>query len=154
KNVQSGGRADDLFGQSVDLADNRTSMFDDEDAEERPPDQFYNNSLPWNLTIAYSVTYNNARRNNEISSNSLMFSGNVTLSPGWMIGFSSGYDFKNKGVTYTQLRFERDLKSWRMNFTWIPNGYNKQWNFFIGISSTILQDIKYEKRNSPDRIYR
>nr|WP_277632787.1 putative LPS assembly protein LptD [Avrilella dinanensis] len=154
KNVQSGGRADDLFGQSVDLADNRVSMFDQEETEERKPDKFYNNSLPWNLTIAYSLTYNNARRNNEISNNSLMFSGNITLSPGWMIGFSSGYDFKNKGVTYTQLRFERDLKSWRMNFTWIPNGYNKQWNFFIGISSSILQDIKYEKRNSPDRIYR
>ncbi len=155
KNVQSGGRADDLFGQSVDLADNRSSMFDkDEDETERKPDQFYTNSLPWNLTLAYSLTYNNARRNNEISNNSLMVSGDITLSPGWMIGFSSGYDFKNKGVTFTQLRFERDLKSWRMNFSWIPNGYNKQWNFFIGISSSILQDIKYEKRNSPDTIYR
>src|SRR5690606_42129735 len=93
-----------------DLHSFPTRRSSDLETEERKPDKFYNNSLPWNLTIAYSLTYNNARRNNEISNNSLMFSGNITLSPGWMIGFSSGYDFKNKGVTYTQLRFERDLK--------------------------------------------
>lgn len=153
QNVQNGGRADDLFGQSVDLADRQNSMFDDEDRK-NTPSEFFNTEIPWDLTFAWSLTYNNARRNSEISNNSLMVSGNVTLSPGWIAGFSTGYDFKNKGVTYTQLRFERDLKSWRMDFSWIPNGYYKQWTFFIGIKSSILQDIKYEKRNSAERRFR
>lgn len=150
-NVQNGGRGDDLFGQSVDLADRQKSMFDKDDKDERPKTVFYNSDIPWDLTFAWSLTYNNARRTSEITNNSLMVSGNVTLSPGWIAGFSTGYDFKNKGVTYTQLRFERDLKSWRMDFSWIPNGYYKQWNFFIGIKSSILQDVKYEKRNSGER---
>nr|WP_298001087.1 hypothetical protein [uncultured Flavobacterium sp.] len=41
-----------------------------------------------------------------------------------------------------------------MDFSWIPNGYYKQWTFFIGIKSSILQDIKYEKRNSAERRFR
>lgn len=156
KNVQNGGRADDLFGQATDLSDRRKSMFN-KDGDEKDDEGFkgfYNSEIPWDLNLAYSLTYSNNARNPEIVNNSVMFSGNVTLSPGWMVGISSGYDFKNKGVTYTQLRFERDLKSWRFDFSWVPNGFYKQWNFFIGIKSTILQDIKYEKRNAPDKIYR
>ena len=153
QNVQNGGRGDDLFGQSVDLADRQKSMFDDK-KREKSKTSFYNTEIPWDLTLAWSLTYNNASRNSEISNNSLMVSGNVTLAPGWLAGFSTGYDFKNKGITYTQLRFERDLKSWRMDFSWIPNGYYKQWNFFIGIKSSILQDIKYEKRNAAERRFR
>lgn len=154
QNVMNGGRADDLFGKSVDLADRRKSMFDDKEDDEDRPTSFYISDIPWDLTLAYSMTYNNANRDPRISNNSLMVSGNVTLTPSWRFGFSSGYDFVNKGVTYTQLRFERDLKSWRMDFSWIPNGYYKQWTFFIGIKSSVLQDIKYEKRNTADRIYR
>ena len=154
QNVMNGGRADDLFGQAVDLADRRKSMFnEDEEDEEDEPLQLYNSVIPWDLTVAYSLTYGNNARNADITNNSLMVSGNITLSPGWRAGFSSGYDFKNKGVTYTQLRFERDLKSWRMDFSWIPTGYYKQWTFFIGIKSSVLQDIKYEKRNTADRLY-
>lgn len=154
QNVMNGGRADDLFGQAVDLADRRQSMFDEgAEDEEAEPLQLYNSVIPWDLTVAYSLTYGNNARNADITNNSLMVSGNVTLSPGWRAGFSSGYDFKNKGVTYTQLRFERDLKSWRMDFSWVPTGYYKQWTFFIGIKSSVLQDIKYEKRNTADRLY-
>ena len=80
-----------------------------------------------------------------------MFSGDLDISPKWSVGASSGYDLKNKGVTYTQLRFERDLLSWRMNFSWIPFSVNKQWNFFIGIKSGMLSDIKYDKRRQRDK---
>ena len=80
-----------------------------------------------------------------------MFSGDIEFSPRWSVGASSGYDLKNKGFTYTQLRFERDLESWRMNFSWIPFSNRSSLNFFIGIRSSILKDIKYEKRKQPDK---
>ena len=78
-------------------------------------------------------------------------SGDLDISPKWSVGASSGYDLKNNGITYTQLRFERDLLSWRMNFSWIPFSSNAQWNFFIGIKSGILGDIKYDKRRQRDK---
>jgi hypothetical protein len=70
-----------------------------------------------------------------------------------LIDISSGYDFKQQGVTFTQLRFERDLESWRMSFNWVPFGTTTHWGFFIGISSGMLSDIKYDKRQLPDRVF-
>ena len=79
-----------------------------------------------------------------------MFSGDIEISPKWSIGGSSSYDFKNKGFGLTQLRFQRDLLSWRMNFSWVPFGTYNRWNFFIGIKSSLLKDLKYEQRRKPD----
>ena len=147
---RSGGRDDDLFGKPQDFADNRLTPGNDDDEKEKPS-AMYSYKIPWNLRIAYAVNYSNTRRQNEISSHSLMFSGDIDISPRWTIGASSGYDLKNNGITYTQLRFERDLSSWRMNFSWIPFSTNTSWNFFIGIKSGILKDIKYDKRRQRDR---
>ena len=150
ESIRSGGRGDDLFGRNEDFA-NRNLNANQDDAEEKKQTSLYSYKIPWNLRLAYAVNYNNSRRQDEISSHSLMFSGDVEIAPRWSVGASSGYDLKNKGITFTQLRFERDLLSWRMNFSWYPFGDNKQWNFFIGIKSSILQDIKYEKRRQRDR---
>lgn len=149
ENVRSGGRDDDLFGVSEDFANNQINR--DEEEEEETPSELYNYQVPWSLRLAYAVNYSNSARQNEISSHSLMFSGDVEISPRWSVGASSGYDFKNQGFTYTQLRFERDLLSWRMNFSWIPFSTRSSWNFFIGIKSNMLKDLKYEKRKQPDQ---
>ena len=156
QNVQNGGREDDLFGVGTDLSDNKQSLFgkDKKEDEKVTNSEWYNTKLPWDLRIAYSMNYNNSNRQDEIASHSLMASGNIELAPRWKVGFSSGYDFVQKGVTFTQLRFERDLESWRMSFNWVPFGTNTYWGFFIGISSSILSDIKYDKRQLPDRVFR
>ncbi|GAA3640135.1 putative LPS assembly protein LptD [Flavivirga jejuensis] len=148
ENLRSGGRADDLFGVSQDFANQQIN--EDDDDEEKPPSEFYNFKIPWSLRLAYAVNYSNSARQNEISSHSLMFSGDLELSDKWSVGASSGYDLKNAGFTYTQLRFERDLLSWRMNFSWVPFSSASSWNFFIGIKSSILSDLKYEKRRQAD----
>jgi lipopolysaccharide assembly outer membrane protein LptD (OstA) len=152
QNLQNGGRGDDLFGRSTDMSDNRQSLFDDDkDKEEEKPSEFYNSKLPWDLQFAYSVTYLNDNRQNRLNNNSLMVSGNVELSPKWKVGISSGYDFVQNGVTFTQFRFERDLESWRMSFNWVPFGVNSYWGFFIGIKSSVFSDIKWDKNRVPDR---
>lgn len=155
KNKQStrnGGREDDLFGSSTDFTDRRESQFEDEDEEEDSNSSgFYNTKLPWNMSLAYSLTYSNTNRENKITNNSIMISANTDLTPKWKIGISTGYDFVQKGVTFTQFRFERDLMSWRMDFNWVPFGNNAYWGFFIGIKSGILSDIKYDKVNQPNR---
>lgn len=148
--LRNGGRDDDLFGVSQDFAN---PEFNDDPAQEdvEQNDEFYSYRIPWSLNVAYSLTYSNNRRENTISSNSVNFSGDLQLSPLWSIGLSSGYDLLNKGPTFTQFRFERDLKSWRMNFTWVPFSERSSWNFFIGIKSNLLKDLKYEKRRERDQ---
>ncbi|OZV68642.1 putative LPS assembly protein LptD [Winogradskyella aurantia] len=144
------GRVDGLFGKTEDFADRRLSDDDKDKKREDDNSEFYNYKIPWNLRLAYAVNYTNTRRQDQISSQSLMFSGDIELSPRWSVGVSSGYDFLNNGFTFTQLRFERDLLSWRMNFTWVPIGDRTSWNFFIGIKSSLLKDLKYDQRRQPD----
>lgn len=156
--ARNGGREDDLFGTAVDLGNQRNSMFaEDEEGgakEDKSDGGFFNAKLPWDLRFAYSLTYNNNARQKQITGNSIMVSGNLDITPKWKMGFSTGYDLVQKGVTFTQLRFERDLLSWRMDFNWVPLGYQKYWGFFIGIKSSVLSDIKWDKRQVPDRVIR
>jgi hypothetical protein len=147
--TSSGGRDDDLFGRAEDFTDRR--MNDIENTNPAPTYPSYRTKIPWDLKIAYSLTYNNSRRQRDFTNNSLMFSGNIELTPKWKVGVSSGYDFKGQGFTYTQLRFNRDLNSWRLNFSWVPFSDRASWNFFIGIKSGLLSDIKYEKQSLPNR---
>lgn len=149
ENMRNGGRPDDLFGTNVNIA-NQSALMDDDEPEMVSLGS-YSYSVPWDLRLAYTITYMNDRRQNEIASQSLMFSGNVDLAPRWKVGLSSGYDFKNKGFSYTQLRFNRDLESWTMNFTWEPFSFGGSWFFFVGIKSSMLSDIKYDKRRVPDK---
>ena len=151
ENLSGGGRTDDLFGSSQDLT--KSTFDDDDDNQERKKENLkeYLNDIGWDFRFAHSLTYLNNKKQRSIGNNSLMFSGNILLSKKWKIGGSSGYDFKNKGFTYTQLRFERDLDSWKMNFSWVPFSVRESWYFFIGIKSGFLSDLKYDKRKEPDK---
>jgi len=155
KNTQSqrnGGRNDDLFGTNTDLNDSRNSQFaNKKDDDKDVITEFFNSHIPWDMTMAYSLTYSNAARENKITGNSIMISANMDITPKWKGGISTGYDFVQKGVTFTQFRFERDLLSWRMAFNWSPLGTNSNWNFFIGIKSGMLSDIKWNKRSTSNR---
>ena len=113
--------------------------------------KIYKTVMPWDIRLQYSLTYSNMRAENTISTNSLQLSGNLEFSPKWRVGISSGYDFKDNGITYTQLRFERDLDSWRFSFNWIPFGDRATYYFYIGIKSSMLSDLKYDQRQVPDK---
>ncbi len=110
-------------------------------------------SVPWNLSINYSVTYVNsyvaAQMNYQSNfTQTLSFSGNFSITDKWKFAFSSGYDFVNKGISYTSIDIYRDLHCWEMRFNWIPFGYYKSWNFLINIKAPVLKDLKYEKKRS------
>ena len=146
--ASSGGRDDGLFGRAVNYRDNSLYENNNKEVSKYP---FYKSKIPWDLKLAHSLTYSNNRGQKDISNNSLMFSSNIELTPKWRINMSSGYDFKRKGFTYTTFGFDRDLRSWVMNFNWVPFSNRASWNFFIGIKSSLLRDIKYEKNREPDR---
>jgi len=142
--------SDGIFGEDL-----RTSnSLDDEEQPKGKASKtakLYKATFPWKLKLAYSLNYLNSNRQQEITSNSLMFSGDIELTPKWKVGASSGYDIKNKGFSYTQLRFSRDLDSWKLNFNWVPFGDRQTYYFFIGVKSAMLSDLKYDKRQVPDR---
>ncbi len=144
--ASSGGRTDDLFGEANNFSESRFENRDPDDVE----NPLFGNKIGWDVRFSYAATYSNSNRQNEFSNHSLMFSGNLDLTPRWSVGVSSGYDIKRKGFTVTQFRFERDLKSFNLRFNWTPFGQFERWYFFIGIKSSILQDLKWENRSQPN----
>lgn len=106
--------------------------------------------IPWKLSLNYNAAYSNLRRENEININTVSFIGSMELTPKWDINFSSGYDFKQKGLSNTRIGFKRDLDSWQMSFSWIPFG-NTSYYFVIGVKAATLKDLKYDQHKISDR---
>ncbi|WP_245759848.1 putative LPS assembly protein LptD [Robiginitalea myxolifaciens] len=141
-----GGRTDGLFGSARDL---NQGAFDDRDPDD-VQNPSWSSKIPWNLNLTYALNYTNVNREGRISNNVLMFSGDIELSPRWKVGINSSYDFVLKGFGITNLRFDRDLKSFKLNFDWSPFGRFERWYFFIGIKASILKDLKWENRSQPN----
>jgi len=122
------------------------------DEEGGVPQEFYTGeyvdfSIPWNLSLRYNYNYTNTGMSKRVTQ-TFNFSGNVSLTEKWKIGFSSGYDFKLNKLTYTSVNIYRDLHCWEMRLSWIPIGYHQSYSFQINVKSAILKDLKYEKRKS------
>ncbi len=110
-------------------------------------------SVPWNVSLHYTMSYvsayDAARFNiNRNLTHSVSISGNFSLTENWKFNISTGYDFTNKGMSYTSIDIYRDLHCWEMRFNWVPFGYYKSWNFVINIKASSLHDVKYEKREN------
>ena len=149
KNAEA-NNSDGIFGKNLN-ASNNLDTGNNSNKKNSKTAKLYRATFPWTLKLAYSLNYSNSSRQNEISSNSLMVSGDIELTPKWKVGASSGYDIKNQGFSYTQLRFSRDLDSWKLNFNWVPFGDRQTYYFFLGVKSSMLSDLKYDKRKVPDR---
>ena len=151
---RNGGRPDDLFGSNTNYRNG--NLFGDEqptpeEKREKTNVDFYNYKIPWSLQFSYNLRYSNTARQDEISSQTINFSGDVELAPRWQVGVSSGYNVLTQEITFTNLRFQRDLESWNLSFNWVPLSTTASWNFFIGITSNVLSDIKWDKRGESDK---
>ncbi len=111
-----------------------------------------NFSIPWNVNLSYNLYY--LKREQDLipdkytnsTIQTLAISGEINLSKKWKISASSGYDFKNKELSYTSIDIYRDLHCWEMRFNWIPIGIRTSWNFTINVKASVLQDLKYVKK--------
>lgn len=110
--------------------------------------------MPWNLSFSYSYSLrgNFDKTINDFTYtgvSNFRFNGSLTLTEKWSMNFSSGYDFNNLEITSTNLSIRRDLHCWSMSFNTVPFGRYKTYNFTIHVNSSMLRDLKYEKRSSP-----
>jgi hypothetical protein len=77
----------------------------------------------------------------------LSFSGDISLTPKWRISSSTSYDFVAKQFTYTSINVSRDLHCWNMSASFVPFGPFQSYYLRIGVNSSMLRDLKYEKRS-------
>ena len=115
---------------------------------EQNPDLYMDFNIPWNLRVNYNVNYTKRGYEKARITQTLRFSGDFSLTPKWKIGFSSGYDFENKGFTTTNVNINRDLHCWQLSMTWIPFGRYQSYNLTIRAKSSLLQDLKLNRQRS------
>lgn len=101
--------------------------------------------VPWSMRVNYTFSYSKPALRSDIIQ-AVSVNGNVNLTKKTAITYTSGYDFKGKKITMTQIGFSRDLHCWTMSLNWIPNGTMKMWNFTIRVKAAVLADLKYERR--------
>ncbi len=125
---------------------------------ETDDDGYMKFSLPWSLSFGYGITmrentdvkkfnYSTMRYPYKFTQN-LNVSGNVRISDGWNISFSSGYDFENKKVSMTTASLSRDLHCFNMSCSVVLTPYTS-YNFSFRCNAATLTDaLKYDKRSS------
>jgi hypothetical protein len=117
------------------------------------PKAYIDWETPWSMTLSYNlrhttnIKYANFMgiKTNQVVQ-TLTVNGDVSFSPKWKVGFSTGWDFTNHGLSYTSINVYRDLHCWEMRFNWIPIGNYKSWNFTINVKAQALQDLKLTKK--------
>ncbi len=102
-------------------------------------------NIPWSLRIDYNFNYTKPADKAEFIQ-TFRITGDFSLTPKWKIGYNTGFDFNTKQFTTSSLSIYRDLHCWEMNFTAVPFGFYKSFNFQINVKSAVLKDLKYNKR--------
>ena len=123
---------------------------------ETDEDGYMKFSMPWTLTFGYGITM---RENTDVKkfnyrtmrypymfSQTLNVTGNVRISDGWNISFSSGYDFDAHKLSMTTASLQRDLHCFNMSCSVVLVPY-PSYNFtFRANASTLTDALKYDKR--------
>lgn len=113
------------------------------------PNAFVDFKIPWNFTFSYSYYYSKlANGLSPTSTNTLNFNGDFSVTPKWKVVFTSGVDFKNKGLSPTSFAIYRDLHCWDMNINWIPIGPYRSYSLTIRVKASVLQDLKLSKQQA------
>lgn len=118
------------------------------------PDGYAKWDCPWSLSVNYSVNYGYGEFDYEkleykgkIRQN-LSFSGNIKPTNNWAFNFSASYNFDTKKIAYMNCSVSRDLHCFTMSASFVPVGPYKSYSFHIAVKSSLLSDLKYDKRSS------
>lgn len=112
--------------------------------------------IPWSFTISYSCSMSEDR-SRPINTKTMRYpfrlihnlsgSGNIKIASNWSLNMSTSYDFEAKKLAQTSLNIARDLHCWSMSAS-VQLGYFNSYFFTIRANSSLLQDLKWEKRNA------
>jgi len=150
---------DGTIGRNPNETAARRSVFDtgSQSMGEFDDDGYLKNPIQWNLSFNYSVRYGYDMQNFDFErmeypgklTHSLGISGSLQPTKNWNLTFNTDYNFDFKKFTSINCSLTRNLHCWSMSANFIPIGPYKSYNFVIRANSSMLQDLKYEQRNSP-----
>lgn len=99
---------------------------------------------PWSLNLNYNLRKNTGGANISINQ-AITASGNIDISEGWKIAFTTGFDLEAERFTITTFDFYRDLHCWEIRCSWVPIGVQQTYVITINVKADMLQDLKFER---------
>ena len=111
-------------------------------------------SVPWSLSFSYSMRLGYGKFDPEKKeykykvTNSLSFNGSLQPTKTWRMNFNATYDFDMKKISYMTCSFTRNMHCWQLTGSVVPVGPYKSYSFTVAVSSSLLKDLKYDKRNN------
>lgn len=108
---------------------------------------------PWSLSVNYSINYGYGEFDKQKMdykgkwTQNLSFNGNIRPTKNWNFSFSASYNFELKKIAYMNCSISRDLHCFTMTASFVPMGPYKSYNFHIAVKSSLLKDLKYDKRS-------
>lgn len=154
KNKRSQSEDQEFADDTSDYQSSRSGARKEKDEMELGADGYMKWEVPWSLTFNYSVNYGYGAFDKQkmeykgrITQN-LSFSGNIRPTPNWNFGFSASYNFDTHKLAYMNCNISRDLHCFTMRASFVPVGPYKSYNFHISVKSSLLSDLKYDKRSS------
>ena len=124
------------------------------DTGEYDSDGYLVGNIPWSLSFSYSLslgygTFNREKREYDYRlTNSLSFNGNIQPTKNWTFNFNATYDFDAKKISYMTCNISRNMHCWQMTASFVPVGPYKSYSFSVSVSSSLLKDLKYDKRSN------
>lgn len=117
------------------------------------PGEFVDFSIPWDISLGYSLRYNKVRNTNIIGfSNTINqdvnFNSSVNLSPKWKIGLNGFYNITENELGTISMYLSREMHCWQMAINISPVGRFKFFNISISPKSGLLRDLKVNRTRS------
>ena len=112
------------------------------------PELYVDFNVPWSFRSGITITRRKTGFEDAVTRKSATFGGTLGLTDKTQITFNSGYDFENKEFTTTRIGVTRDLHCWTLDFNWVPFGTYQSYMVVLRVKSSILQDLKVQKRRS------
>lgn len=118
------------------------------------PSEFspFGNPGSWTLNVNYTINYTKNFRSDAATPYNLIqtigFDGDLNITSFWKLRLNMNYDIVRKQFSYTSVEITRNLHCWEMSFNWIPFGPFQSYNIAIYAKSSILQDLKLQRRRT------
>jgi hypothetical protein len=149
----------DEFGEIRDLVPEqggkgRLRKAKEDTSGETDADGYWKNGVPWSLSFNYNLSlgygdFNYDKREYDYRiTHALSFSGNIQPTKNWQFNFNATYDFDTKRISYLTCNFSRNLHCFTMTGSFNPVGNYKFYSFSIAVSSSLLKDLKYDRRSN------
>lgn len=117
------------------------------------PGDYVDFDIPWGFNFGYNLSFNKNYylEDGELEDSlklvqTLNLGGDISITPNWKVDISTGWDFVNNSLAFTRINIFRDLHCWDMQFTWVPIGDLQMYEFQISVRSSLLQDLKLQRR--------